>query len=76
MDDAAVQQAVEDVAAVAHRQDVIRVAHVMSHDVSHGEPVKRNKFFNYYKTFGNQPKKTLFQAVGKLFRKELLLYEC
>lgn len=38
VDDAAVQQAVEDVAAVAHRQDVIRVAHVMNHEMSHGEP--------------------------------------
>ncbi|XP_018326390.2 amyloid-beta-like protein [Agrilus planipennis] len=37
VDDAAVQQAVEEVAAVAHQQDVIRVAHAMSHDLSHGE---------------------------------------
>lgn len=39
VDDAAVQQAVEEVAAVAHQQDVIRIAHAMSHDISHGEPV-------------------------------------
>lgn len=39
VDDAAVQQAVEEVAAVAHREDVIRIAHAMSHDISHGEPV-------------------------------------
>lgn len=39
VDDAAVQQAVEEVAAVAHQQDVIRVAHSMTHDISHGEPV-------------------------------------
>lgn len=39
VDDAAVQQAVEEVAAVAHRQDVIRVAHSMTHDIGHGEPV-------------------------------------
>lgn len=39
VDDAAVQQAVEEVAAVAHQQDVIRVAHAMTHDISHGEPV-------------------------------------
>ena len=39
VDDAAVQQAVEEVAAVAHQQDVIRIAHVMTHDISHGEPV-------------------------------------
>ncbi|KRT85318.1 hypothetical protein AMK59_2419 [Oryctes borbonicus] len=43
VDDAAVQQAVEDVAAVAlaHQQDaqdVIRVAHSMNHEISHGEP--------------------------------------
>uniref|UniRef100_A0A1Y1MPM3 Amyloid-beta-like protein n=3 Tax=Neoptera TaxID=33340 RepID=A0A1Y1MPM3_PHOPY len=37
VDDAAVQQAVEEVAAVAHQQDVIRVAHAMTHDISHGE---------------------------------------
>ena len=39
VDDAAVQQAVEEVAAVVHKQDVIRVAHAMAHDISHGEPV-------------------------------------
>lgn len=39
VDDAAVQQAVEEVAAVAHQQDVIRIAHALSHDISHGEPV-------------------------------------
>lgn len=39
VDDAAVQQAVEDVAAVAHQQDVIRIAHAMTHDFGHGEPV-------------------------------------
>ncbi|XP_068908131.1 amyloid-beta-like protein [Tenebrio molitor] len=38
VDDAAVQQAVEEVAAVVHKQDVIRVAHAMAHDISHGEP--------------------------------------
>ncbi|XP_019881094.1 amyloid-beta-like protein [Aethina tumida] len=38
VDDAAVQQTLEDVAAVAHRQDVIKIAHVMNHDISHGEP--------------------------------------
>ncbi|XP_065158410.1 amyloid-beta-like protein isoform X2 [Atheta coriaria] len=38
VDDAAVQQAVEDVAAVAHQQDVIRIAHAMTHDFGHGEP--------------------------------------
>ncbi|KAG5892448.1 hypothetical protein JTB14_009856 [Gonioctena quinquepunctata] len=39
VDDAAVQEAVEQVAkAASHRQDIIRVAHVMSHDISHGEP--------------------------------------
>ncbi|KAJ8949479.1 hypothetical protein NQ318_005946 [Aromia moschata] len=39
VDDAAVQEAVEEVAkAAAHRQDVIRVAHLMSHDLGHGEP--------------------------------------
>ncbi|KAJ8979479.1 hypothetical protein NQ317_000355, partial [Molorchus minor] len=39
VDDAAVQEAVEEVAkAAAHRQDIIRVAHLMSHDTSHGEP--------------------------------------
>ncbi|XP_072385440.1 amyloid-beta-like protein [Diabrotica undecimpunctata] len=39
VDDAAVQEAVEQVAkAASHRQDIIRVAHVMSHDLSHGEP--------------------------------------
>ncbi|KAJ8933905.1 hypothetical protein NQ314_013705 [Rhamnusium bicolor] len=39
VDDAAVQEAVEEVAkAVSHKQDLIRVAHVMSHDISHGEP--------------------------------------
>lgn len=38
VDDAAVQQAVEDVAAVAHQEEVIRVAHSMSHDLGHGEP--------------------------------------
>lgn len=39
VDDAAVQQAVEEVAAVAHQQDVIRVAHSMTHNMDHGEPV-------------------------------------
>lgn len=39
VDDAAVQQAVEEVAAVSHQQDVVRVAHAMTHDISHGEPV-------------------------------------
>lgn len=39
VDDAAVQQAVEEVAAVAHQQDVIRVAHSMTHNIDHGEPV-------------------------------------
>lgn len=39
VDDAAVEQAVEEVAAVAHQQDVIRVAHAMNHDISHGEAV-------------------------------------
>lgn len=41
VDDAAVQEAVEQVAKTAtlHRQDVIKVAHVMNHDISHGEPV-------------------------------------
>ncbi|CAG9820159.1 unnamed protein product [Phaedon cochleariae] len=39
VDDIAVQEAVEQVArASSHKQDVIRVAHVMSHDISHGEP--------------------------------------
>lgn len=38
VDDSAVQQAVEDVAAVAHQQDVIRIAHAMTHDFGHGEP--------------------------------------
>ncbi|XP_048521572.1 amyloid-beta-like protein isoform X4 [Dendroctonus ponderosae] len=39
VDDVAVQEAVEEVAkAATHRQDVIRVAHVMSHEISHGEP--------------------------------------
>ncbi|XP_060532115.1 amyloid-beta-like protein [Cylas formicarius] len=39
VDDVAVQEAVEEVAkATAHRQDVIKVAHIMSHDISHGEP--------------------------------------
>lgn len=43
VDDAAVQEAVEQVAKAAslHRQDVIRVAHVMNHDISHGEPVSQ-----------------------------------
>ncbi|CAG9861162.1 unnamed protein product [Phyllotreta striolata] len=39
VDDAAVQEAVEQVAkAASHRQDVIRVAHVMNHEISHSEP--------------------------------------
>lgn len=41
VDDAAVQQAVEDVAAaiaVSHHEEVIRVAHSMSHELNHGEP--------------------------------------
>ncbi|XP_022912595.1 amyloid-beta-like protein [Onthophagus taurus] len=38
VDDAAVQQAVEEVAAVPHQQDVIRIAHSMTHEISHGEP--------------------------------------
>lgn len=46
VDDAAVQQAVEEVAAVAHQQDVIRIAHAMTHDISHGEPVIYFKFFS------------------------------
>ncbi|CAG9762941.1 unnamed protein product [Ceutorhynchus assimilis] len=39
VDDVAVQQAVEEVAkAASHRQDVIRVAHIMSHEIGHSEP--------------------------------------
>ncbi|XP_018567872.1 amyloid-beta-like protein isoform X1 [Anoplophora glabripennis] len=39
VDDAAVQEAVEEVAkAASHKQDIIRVAHLMSHDIGHGEP--------------------------------------
>lgn len=45
VDDAAVQQAVEEVAAVAHPQDVIRIAHAMTHDISHGEPVSIDVYF-------------------------------
>lgn len=45
VDDVAVQEAVEEVAkAATHRQDVIRVAHVMSHEISHGEPVRKGGF--------------------------------
>jgi amyloid beta A4 protein len=35
---------VEEVAAVVHKQDVIRVAHAMAHDISHGEPVSARPF--------------------------------
>lgn len=40
VDDVAIQETVEEVAkAASHRQDVIRVAHIMSHEIGHGEPV-------------------------------------
>lgn len=55
VDDAAVQEAVEQVVAKTaslHRQDVIRVAHVMNHDLSHGEPVSElNHFRNIFILF-------------------------
>lgn len=53
VDDAAVQEAVEQVAKAAtlHRQDVIRVAHVMNHDISHGEPVSKMYFSFGFVTF-------------------------
>lgn len=39
VDDVAIQETVEEVAkAASHRQDVIRVAHIMSHEIGHGEP--------------------------------------
>lgn len=43
VDDSAVQQAVEDVAAVAHRQETIRISHSMTHQMSHDEPVSIDK---------------------------------
>lgn len=47
VDDAAVQEAVEEVAkAASHKQDIIRVAHLMSHEIGHGEPV--SFFYNFY----------------------------
>lgn len=40
MDDAAVQRAVEEVAAaVAHQETEPKMQHVMSHDLGHGEAV-------------------------------------
>lgn len=39
VDDAAVQQAVEEVAAIPHTEDRIKMANSMKHDISHGEPV-------------------------------------
>ncbi|KAL3265430.1 hypothetical protein HHI36_009634, partial [Cryptolaemus montrouzieri] len=47
VDDSAVQQAVEDVAAIAHKQETIRISHSMTHEMSHDEPtysVRREVF--------------------------------
>lgn len=38
VDDQAVQQAVEDVAAIPHRQERIRISHSMTHEIGHEEP--------------------------------------
>lgn len=51
VDDAAVQRAVEEVAAaVAHQEAEPRVQHVMAHDLGHGEAVcLLNIFFKFWK---------------------------
>lgn len=53
VDDSAVQQAVEDVAAVAHRQETIRISHSMTHQMSHDEPtfsVRREVYHQHAKS--------------------------
>lgn len=48
VDDAAVQRAVEEVAAaVAHQEAEPRMQHAMAHDFNHGEAVSLN-FFDCY----------------------------